>query len=215
MEQLKEVKIVFGDYNTESFALANAKISNVNLYKKTNRLELFLQSDELIPVSELEKFETYAKKRFNFKEVNFKITLPEIDPEEEIKKDWSDILLFLSKKVPVIKAFLKNSKIEIDNNNINIHLSLKGQVLLEKQGIDKYIKDFIKDIYGKVYTINFVEENVEKTLSNFKEEKKNLIKEFSENSAKIIAFNKEHSVNVDENGENQTAKKEWNNREWK
>ena len=66
MEQLKEVKIVFGDYNTESFALANAKISNVNLYKKTNRLELFLQSDELIPVSELEKFEIYAKKRSKF-----------------------------------------------------------------------------------------------------------------------------------------------------
>ena len=50
MEQLKEVKMVFSDYNTDSFALANAKISNVNLYKKTNRLELFLQADELIPM---------------------------------------------------------------------------------------------------------------------------------------------------------------------
>ena len=50
MEQLKEVKVVFCDYNSDSFALANAKISNVNLYKKTNRLEIFLLSDEIIPI---------------------------------------------------------------------------------------------------------------------------------------------------------------------
>ena len=38
MEQLKEVKVVFCDYNSDSFALANAKISNVNLYKKNRDL---------------------------------------------------------------------------------------------------------------------------------------------------------------------------------
>ena len=63
MDQFKELKVVFGDYSGESFALANAKIANINMYKKTNRLELFLQPEELVPISEIEKFESYAKKR--------------------------------------------------------------------------------------------------------------------------------------------------------
>ena len=97
MEQLKEVKVVFCDYNSDSFALANAKISNVNLYKKTNRLEIFLLSDEIIPIGEIEKFDNYVRKRFNLKEVSLKITLPPDDRNKRIADDWKDILNFLSK----------------------------------------------------------------------------------------------------------------------
>lgn len=41
MEQLKEVKTVFADYSADSFALADALIAKVNLYKKTNIMEIF------------------------------------------------------------------------------------------------------------------------------------------------------------------------------
>ena len=136
MEQFKEVKVVFGDYSAESFALANAKISNVNMYKKTNKLELFLQPNELVPISEIEKFESYAKKRFNLDEVSLKFDYnknmlakdgsisiknesnqisddgvkEKIDYKflnKKIEDDWKEILMYTSKKVPVIKAFLK------------------------------------------------------------------------------------------------------------
>ena len=209
MEQLKEVKMVFGDYSTDSFALANAKISNVNLYKKTNKLELFLQSNDLIPIPEIEKFESYAKKRFNFSEVSFKISFPNEDANnvipinDEVKQskrfdldntivnDWKDILGHLSKKVPVIKAFLKGSNIEIKDGNINTHLNYKGKTLLEKQGINTKITNFIKDIYGKNYKVNFIEENTIKNESDFIQERENLIKEYSENSVKAQITQKE------------------------
>ena len=67
MEQLKEVKLVFCDYSADSFALANALISKVNLYKKTNIMEIFLQAKELIPIKEIQKFKKYVTKRFNLK----------------------------------------------------------------------------------------------------------------------------------------------------
>ncbi len=259
MEQLKEVKMVFGDYNTESFALANAKISNVNLYKKTNRLELFLQTDDFIPIPEIEKFESYAKKRFNLNEVNFKISFPEdnesnIIPfnqeakneldevkkisdnnefaldelnkssdnneltldelnkssrkdenkkfklDERIVKDWKDILAYMSKRVPVIKAFLKGSSIDIENGTINTHLNLKGKVLLEKQGINTKITNFINNIYGKNYKVNFIEENVQKNESEFLEQKENMIKEFAVNSARVQAMQQEGEVGIAQNG---------------
>ncbi len=198
MEQLKEFKMVFSDYNTDSFALANAKISNVNLYKKTNRLELFLQSDNLVPISEIDKFETYAKKRFNFNEVDFKISFPEQEMDEKVVEDWKEILSHLSKKVPVIKAFLKGSNIDISNGNINTHLSVKGKDILEKQGINTKITNFIKDIYGKNYNVSFIEENTQKNEDEFLQHKENIIKEFAENSAKVMQMHKE---NEDANGQ--------------
>ena len=226
MEQLKEVKMVFGDYSTDSFALANAKISNVNLYKKTNRLELFLQSNDLIPIPEMEKFESYAKKRFNFSEVDFKISFPKENTDnvvpinEEVKQskrfdldktiidDWNDILGHLSKRVPVIKAFLKGSNIDIKDGNINTHLNYKGKTLLEKQGINVKITNFIKDTYGKNYKVNFIEENTIKNENDFLQERENLIKEYSENSVKAQVIQKENdkeNQNVAEN--NQELKK--------
>ena len=212
MEQLKELKVVFGDYNSDSFALSNAKISNVNLYKKTNKLELFLQTQEVIPISEIEKFETYAKKRFNFNEVLFKVSYPEEKNDvgdeinEKVKRDWKNILEYISKKAPVIKAFLKQSTIDINENTINIHLKLKGKDILEKQNVDKYISDFIKDIYMVHYKINFIEEDIEKTEIDFLSEKEKIIKEFSENSTKAIK--------VSESEEKQETKKVYKNINW-
>ena len=217
LEQLKELKVVFGDYNTDSFALANSKISNVNLYKKTNKLELFLQSQEIIPISEIEKFESYAKKRFNFNEVSFKISyqneennkidkVNNLEIDKKIENDWKNILEYMSKKVPVIKAFLKQSEVDVKENVINVHLSLKGKEILERQNMDKYISDFIKDIYMTNYKINFIEENVEKTENDFLSEKQKLIKEFSENSSKVVSL----ATNV----ENKEAKKVYKNINW-
>ncbi len=230
MEQLKELKVVFGDYNTDSFALANAKISNVNLYKKTNKLELFLQSQELIPMSELEKFELYAQKRFNFNEVSFKISFQDnnivsIDGKplkkdiaeinKAIKNDWKNILGYMSKKVPVIKAFLKNSTIDLENNTIDINLTLKGKDLLEKQGIDKYISDFINNIYSEKYKIVFKEDNIAKFEDEFLKQKENIVKKFSENSAKVIAEHKEQSTASENSSEsNQVVKKVYSKTDW-
>ncbi len=45
MEALKTVKQVFRDYNSNSFALSEAKVVCVNIYKKTNVLEIKLKSN--------------------------------------------------------------------------------------------------------------------------------------------------------------------------
>ena len=47
MEELKTVKQVFRDYNSNSFALSEAKVVCVNIYKKTNILEIKLKNFHL------------------------------------------------------------------------------------------------------------------------------------------------------------------------
>ncbi len=212
VKEAKEVKMVFSDYNTDSFALADAKISNVNLYKKTNKLELFLLSNELIPIDEIEKFESYIKKRFNIKEVCLKISMPEEDRSEIIEKEWNKILAYLSKKVPVIKAFVKNSLVEIEGNQMNIKLCFKGKLLLEKQGIDTYISGFINDIYANRFKVNFTEENINQTELEFIKANDNIIKEFAINSAKNVKRNAENNSQIEEQkGENTRLTKEQEN----
>ena len=210
MEQLKELKVVFNDYNTESFSLANAKISNVNLYKKTNKLELFLQSQDLIPIGEIEKFETYAKKRFSINEVCLKISPEKNVESKNIENDWKDILSYESKKVPVIKAFLKNSTIDVKDNTINTHLKLKGKQILESQGIDKYISGFIKDTYGVNYKVNFIEENNKEEEDLFIAQKQDIIKKFAENSSKVVEENKSNKINEEKSKDSVKVKEKTN-----
>ncbi len=191
MEQLKEVKLVFVDYSSESFALSNALIAKVNLYKKTDKLEIFLKANEVIPIKEIDKFQKYVAKRFNIKEVSIKISINSESKEDEkdkeiIVNEWKNILAYLSARVPLIKAFLKNSTINIENNVIKISLNVKGKELLEKQKIDIYITDFLKDIYDENFKIEFVENDAGKIEEVFKAEKKKIIERFAEESAKVL-----------------------------
>ncbi len=196
MEQLKEVKTVFRDYNSDSFALSNALISNVNLYKKTNVMEIFLQSKELIPIREIYKFEKYVSKRFNLKEVNLKISSEEEQQKKEsfISKEWNDILSFLAQKVPVIKAFMKNSKSKIENNKLEVELGLKGKDLLKKQKIDSYISNFIKDTYDAKLKVNFEENEIKNFSEELKKQNKQLVESYSRNSIKVIMGQKNNNT---------------------
>ncbi len=198
MEPFKEVKVVFSDYNTESFAMANAKISKADLYKKTSKLEIFLIADDFIDITEIQKFEKYVQTRFEIKDVIAKVTTKGKENEssedtnikltEKIKSDWKVIVDAISKKKPMLKAFIDEKNVEIDDK-INVYLCAKGKDLLEKQKIDTYISSFIKDIYGINYKVCFIEGNSE-IEESFKAEKKKIIQEFSANSEKAIETEK-------------------------
>ena len=162
LNQEKEVKTVFCDFSADTFALADALVTNVNLYKKTNILEIFLKSKELISIKELQNFRKYIIKRFNIKDVNFKIS-NDVDSDSTlnfIENEWDDILGFLSQKKPILKAFMKESCIKpidnnAENNEIEVDLVARGKELLEKQKVNEYISSFLNDVYCSNYKICF------------------------------------------------------------
>ena len=71
MENNKEVKVIFTDYNSDEFALANAKITEVNLFKTEDIIELHLETDEFISLGELGKFEKYLRNKFKIRNIRF------------------------------------------------------------------------------------------------------------------------------------------------
>ena len=157
--EVKKIKNIFSDYSSESFSFADAEIENVNLYRKTNKLELTLKTEGFVNVSEFNKFEKYAIKRFNLSGVEFKVENTEAE-KPPIKEEWSNILSYFSSKNPMAKAFLRNSELDFEND-INIHIKVKGKEILEKQGMNTKISNFVKNLYGVGYKVNFIEDDIE------------------------------------------------------
>ena len=264
--EVKMIKNVFVDYSSNSFAFSNAEIENVNLYRKTNRLEMFLKTDNYIDINEISNFEKYAIKRFNVSGVDLKIHLKDkeeddaeiteneseqISSEQEIVigrakdenppiyKEWSNILSYFSSKNPMARAFLRNSELENPekenlsnneiaqgtqkssitsnifkplNNTLNIHIKVKGKDILEKQGMNTKISNFIKDIYGVGYKVNFIEENCNEYEKLFQEKNEDLIKKYVEETKILQAENSEKASNSQNATNSGSSSNTWNGR---
>ncbi len=183
-EKLKTVKDVFKDYNSSSLALSEAKVLCVNIYKKTNTLELNLKANSSILIKDLIDFEKYLEKRFGFKNIETKIeqtanenTDNKEDIDEKIQSEWQEILDYMAYKHPLTKALLKNSNIDISNNKITVHMLMKGKNVLQARGVDKILATKLKDIYNKSYVINFKEEVTDEMLEQYEAHSKELEKQ--------------------------------------
>ena len=58
----KYIKEVFNDYNLEN-NLIDTKIENINLYKKTNKLQIKVVSSKQISIKEIESFILKRRKK--------------------------------------------------------------------------------------------------------------------------------------------------------
>ena len=64
------VKETFKDYKNVSVKqILNCKVNNINLYKKSKRLEIDLEAEDIIDVGQIHNFEEYLKNKFGVIEV--------------------------------------------------------------------------------------------------------------------------------------------------
>lgn len=178
-QNLKTVKQVFKDHDFTSFALSEAKLACVNIYKKSNTLELKLKVTSSILVKDLTDFEIYLEKRFGFKNIELKLEpekqLDNID--EKIQSEWQEIVNYMAYKHPLTKALLKNSTIKIEGNKIIINMAMKGRVVLEARGFDKILSNKLQELYQKKYIVEFQEEITQEMLEKYKEHAKEIEKQ--------------------------------------
>ena len=179
-KELKTVKQVFKDYDSNSFALSEAKVVCVNIYKKTNTLEIKLKVTSTILMKDLTDFEKYLNKRFGFKQVDIKIDADEsieTDFNQKIEAEWKDIVEYMAYKHPLTKALLKNSTISIQDNKIIVKLAMKGKAVLEARGFDKILATKLKDLYHKNYVVTYQEEITEEMIEKYHEHARELEKQ--------------------------------------
>ena len=165
------VRNVFKDFENNSNIL-ECNIENVNLYKKSNKLEIHLKSASKISLKDLELFTEYLKKQFSINAVNVKIEYEEA-VEETIEEDWQDIEKYISKRFPLVQTILKGSIPKVNGSTITIILKTKNAHFLHAYEIDKVIEKLTYTLYGKRFQVVYEEdisEDDERKQAEFLEE---------------------------------------------
>ena len=215
----KTLKEIFKDYNSNSFVLNNATIQSINLYKKTNTLELVLLSDKIIPVKDIAGFEKYLETRFAITTVEIKVEVQEEQEmseeqnscesaggagyiEKMISDQWLDIIAYMAQKHPMTRAFLQGSTIAIDGKSVNVFLSLKGKEFLTAKKFDAILQKVLRDIFGKTYQVSYIENISDEILQKRQEEQQRMQEEM------ILQVEKETMEAVAEKHKEKQEKKE-------
>ncbi len=188
---LNAVKDVFKDYKEQSNIL-DAKIEKINLFKKSNKLEINLIAEKQITLQEFESFEEYLKQRFQIEKISLNIKFGKKGDRplfcQELKNSWESIVKYISKKYPLIKAILDKSNVDVEDNKVIVFLDTKNAYFLHNYEIDKEIEKIIENIYGFKIKVEFKENITEDTLKK----QSKFLEELEKNACEDLI----HKINV-------------------
>lgn len=176
MENLKKIKEIFSDYKNNS-QMQECYISKIGINKKTNRLTIILNTDKFVQIKDMWDFEKYLMERFKIKDIEMIFNYEEGTKIPDVKEEWKNIICYMAHKHPLMKPILlMKSTIEVENNNINVKMHIKGADFLRTRKTDKQVEITIKNLLGKEYKIN-LEEQISKEELARQEENNRLLEE--------------------------------------
>ena len=190
----KYIKEVFTDFSEKS-NLLDARLSNVNFYKKQNKLQIDIISNKPITISELGSFENYLQNRMNVGKAFTNIKYENVEIEQNIEENWGNIISYITSKEPLSRAMLTNSTIEKCNQNINVNLKIKGAEFLCLKKFDKGLEHLLQNIYNNKYIVKIndcLDDDYYRHIENeFHEEEKRAVKKADEEVQERIRRNRE------------------------
>lgn len=157
---MQKVKDIFSDYQNKQARINEAEFVKANLYKKSNRLEVCLTSNEKISIDEISNFEEYIVNRFKVASARIEIQYVDVEIEPTIESDWEKLVTYMSKKEPMTRAMLRNSTVRIDNSTICVTLKMKGVDFLCSKKFDKGLERLTYNLYNKRYKVVFEEDDL-------------------------------------------------------
>ena len=89
------VKDVFKDYKGQGNIL-ETQIENINLFKKSKKIEIKLSTEKQVKIQEISSFEEYLITRFQIQKVELYIEMREKGDRplfpQQLVNDWKDII---------------------------------------------------------------------------------------------------------------------------
>ena len=168
--EAKLVKDVFRDYESRGNIL-NAEILNINMFKKTNKLEIDLKSSKKIQLGEKLEFEFYLKSKFRVQDVEIKIDVQE---EKVVKKskngeekeevvDTSPIIIG-NKKAKITDRIVKVKDIGMDSGKVVICGEIIKQEFKELKSGKFLLMINVYDGSSTITCKSFIEADVKDTV---------------------------------------------------
>ena len=208
MSNVKQVKEVFSDYKNQS-NIQTANIEKMNLKKRENILEIVLQSDKYLEIKEIWYFEKFLLERFKFSQIDMIIKYSENADINDLEKEWKNLICYMTHKYPLMKPMLLlKSIIEINGQDINVNMHIRGADFLKARKLDKELEKVIYNLFGKIYKVKLYEKILEDEVSEFEKENKRIVEQAVENArimSKAVQENstQEDTYNKQENSFNQ------------
>ena len=204
MENAKLIGEVFSDYKTDS-NIKDAIINSINLIKKANVLELNISSNEYIEIKELWYLEKFLKERFQFSNVDMKISYFENVTVKPIEKEWENLICYMVHKYPLMRPMiLLKSTIEVQKTKIIVNMKIKGADFLRARKLDRELERVMNNLFNFKYKIEFLENINEQDAIALKEKlefnRKQAIEKALEHMAigEQIAKQREEKINSQE-----------------
>lgn len=166
----KYIKEVFCDYTNQN-SIVDSQLENINLYKKTNKLQINIAASKAINIAEIEDFENYLVKRFQVSKAMIDVNYGDTVIDGDLNKDWQNIINYVSKKEPTSRAMLAGSSLDIQDQEVTVNLALKGANFLNAKKFDKGLEHVFENLYNKKYTVKF-EENISEDYTKKLEEQR-------------------------------------------
>ncbi len=181
--------------NSYKDILSLCEIANVNLNKAARKAEVFINSQVIIPKEIILDISGDIKKCYNLNVIKLFTRYP----SELFSTDYyKEILYVIEKKLPQLYYFVKDSKAELNDDVLSIHLKANGKDILYYNDLDKFISGVIRDEFHIPVTVEFIPS--ENTLSQPNLEEKDLeIKKIIEENARKAKEAKEHSSPAKDN----------------
>ncbi|MCI8482219.1 MAG: hypothetical protein HFJ27_03945 [Clostridia bacterium] len=167
-EQVKTVGEVFQDYEKQS-NIKQTSILKINLFKKSNKLEIALFSQNYIRPDEILDFEQFLKERFFIDNIEINMQYEDSVAIPEISKQWKLIVKYMAHKYPFTEFLLHNSRVEVNQCLVTVSLSVKGADFLVARGFDKALEKTLKSLYKEAYKVTYVEDLQEEDMKKIEQ----------------------------------------------
>ncbi|MCI8999409.1 MAG: PolC-type DNA polymerase III [Clostridia bacterium] len=200
---MKTVEEIFGDYQVET-NIKKASIVKINLFKKSNKLEMDLLSSVYLFPSELLEFEKYLKERFVIENIEIRMQYEEETVIPSMEQQWKQIVKYMAHKYPFTEFLLHNSHVHIEDTKVKVSLAVKGADFLTARGFDKTLEKTLKSLYAKRYKVIYVENLQEEDMKKIEQkckltEKYEIEKAISEMGVEEEIEEKEEEENKQDN----------------
>jgi len=170
------------NFDGEFSVLKDLCVDKMSVFIKTNRLEIYTSSPEIISIELIMKMEEYLKKKLGADNITIKVRCTKgCSLEEYLQSMWKEIILMLNNKVAVCRGILTGSTYDLADNKIIINLHTMGSQIMKAQNCHTVIEQLIEDTLSKRVKVEFCDLQVDSsTMEEYVAQKE-------KNEAKVVS----------------------------
>lgn len=142
--------------------LRNAKLININAYRKSRKLEVTVSSERLIPAELIFTVEKSLSETFKMEYISIKPKFKvNMTLEEILENYWDSIQYYVHWNVAVSRGILADCACEFEGNKLKVKLSTKGSAILRSKGCDSLIENIFEQFFSASVKVEFIDHDID------------------------------------------------------